>query len=474
MAAVHARAGADVDDVIGGAYGLLVVLDHDDGVAEIAQVGQRAQQAVVVALVQADRGLVEDVHHAHQSGADLARQADALGLAAGQRLRAALEREVFQPDVVQKVQALRDLLDDRRRDFAAMAGQGELAEPRLRLRDGQAPDLGQRAPAHEDVARLLVQPRAPAGGADLLADVFRQFLAHRRRLRFAVAALHVGRDALERVAARDRVAALVDVLELDLALAAAVEDEIADLVRQRLERHLQIEARVARERLHHLEVVGVAPVPAAHRAPGDAQLRVRDDALGVEELARAQPVAGLAGADGVVERKQSRFHLGHRVAAFRAGELRREGEVGALRLVHPGQPGEAVGEIQRRLERLGQAQPLVGACAEAVHHDLDGVLAARVQLRGLVQLVDGAIDARADEALRAELAQQRLVLALAVVDHRRQQRELAALGQIEDLVRHLADGLRLQRGAVLGALWRAGARVQQAQIVVDLGDGAHG
>jgi hypothetical protein len=50
--------------------------------------GERAEQARVVALVQADRGLVEHVHHADQAGADLAGQADALRLAAGQRIGA--------------------------------------------------------------------------------------------------------------------------------------------------------------------------------------------------------------------------------------------------------------------------------------------------------------------------------------------------------------------------------------------------
>ena len=73
-----AGAGADIDDVVGGAYGLLVVLDHDQGVAEVAQVQQRLDEPGVVALVQADGGLVEHVEHPHQARADLAGQADAL------------------------------------------------------------------------------------------------------------------------------------------------------------------------------------------------------------------------------------------------------------------------------------------------------------------------------------------------------------------------------------------------------------
>ncbi len=64
--AVLARAGAEVHEVVGGAHRLLVVLDHDHRVAEVAQPLQRGDQLRVVALVQADRGLVEDVQHAHQ------------------------------------------------------------------------------------------------------------------------------------------------------------------------------------------------------------------------------------------------------------------------------------------------------------------------------------------------------------------------------------------------------------------------
>jgi hypothetical protein len=82
LAAVLARAGPDVDDVVGLADGVLVVLDHDDRVAEVAQPHQGVDEAVVVALVQADRRLVEHVEHADQARADLGGQPDALRLAA--------------------------------------------------------------------------------------------------------------------------------------------------------------------------------------------------------------------------------------------------------------------------------------------------------------------------------------------------------------------------------------------------------
>ena len=61
------------------------MLDDDERVAEIAQAFQGGEQLVVVALVQADGRLVEDIEHAHQARADLRRETDALRLAAGER-----------------------------------------------------------------------------------------------------------------------------------------------------------------------------------------------------------------------------------------------------------------------------------------------------------------------------------------------------------------------------------------------------
>ena len=89
LAAVDAGAGADVEHMVGGADGVLVVLDHDHGVAEVAQALQGFEQPRVVALVQADRRLVQHVEHAGQARADLRGEADALALAAGERAGAA-------------------------------------------------------------------------------------------------------------------------------------------------------------------------------------------------------------------------------------------------------------------------------------------------------------------------------------------------------------------------------------------------
>ena len=129
VAAVLARARAHVDQVVGGAHRALVVLDDEHGVAEVAQPLQRRDQARVVALVQADRRLVEDVEHADQRRADLGREPDPLRLAAAQRGRGPLHRQVADADVVEEAQPLLDLAQDQPRDRAVGVGELEACDP---------------------------------------------------------------------------------------------------------------------------------------------------------------------------------------------------------------------------------------------------------------------------------------------------------------------------------------------------------
>ena len=92
LAAAGAAFGAHVDHPVGGLDDVEVVLDHDDGVAGVAQLVQHLQQQLDVGEVQAGGRLVEDVQRAAGVAlAELERQLDALRLAARQRGRALAE-----------------------------------------------------------------------------------------------------------------------------------------------------------------------------------------------------------------------------------------------------------------------------------------------------------------------------------------------------------------------------------------------
>ncbi len=142
--------------------------------------------------------------------------------------------------------------------------------------------------------------------------------------------------------------------------------------------------------------------------------------------------------------------------------------------VHLHRDGAAVGQPQRGLEALGQPLLDVGAHLDPVDDDVDVVLLGLLQLGQVVELVHRAVDAEAHVALRLHLGEHVDELALAVARHRRQDHQARVFRQGQHRVDHLRDGLRVQRDVVDRAVGRAGAREQQAQVVVDLGHRADG
>ena len=64
--AMNAGTGADFEDVVRRPNRVGVVLDHDHGIAQIAQTFQRLDHLDVVFGMEPDAGLVEDVQHSHK------------------------------------------------------------------------------------------------------------------------------------------------------------------------------------------------------------------------------------------------------------------------------------------------------------------------------------------------------------------------------------------------------------------------
>ena len=107
-----ARARPEVDHPVRRAHHLLVVLDDEHGVADVAEPLERVDEPAVVALVEPDRRLVEDVEDADELRPDLRREPEPLRLAARERLRRAVELEVADADVLEEHQPLAHLLED--------------------------------------------------------------------------------------------------------------------------------------------------------------------------------------------------------------------------------------------------------------------------------------------------------------------------------------------------------------------------
>ncbi len=64
LAAAIAGARAEIEQIIRGADDFAVVLDDDQRIAEIAQVRERAEEPLIVARVQADGRLTENIENA--------------------------------------------------------------------------------------------------------------------------------------------------------------------------------------------------------------------------------------------------------------------------------------------------------------------------------------------------------------------------------------------------------------------------
>ena len=226
FAAVDTRARADIDDVVRRANRFFIVFHHQYSVAEVAQVGEGAQQAGVVALVQAYGGFIQDIQDADQAGADLACQADALRLSSRERLRAAVERQVVQSHVDEKSQPGAYFLDDLVGDGAALASQFQTREIRQSVFDGVGCDLGDRRAIDVHVAGFLAQARAATRGTRTHAQILAETLAHHRGLCFPITALHVGNHALESMPPSNPVAAIIEIAEIDALIARAVQDGV--------------------------------------------------------------------------------------------------------------------------------------------------------------------------------------------------------------------------------------------------------
>ncbi len=470
LAAVLAGPGAHVDEVVGRAHRLFVVLDDDHRVAEVAQAQQGVDEAPVVALVQADRGLVEDVEHADERRADLRGQADALRLAAGERRGRALQVEVADADVVEEAEALADLLDHAAADEALGVGQREAAEELHRRAHAHRREVVDVDLADGDREAARLEPRPVALGADPVAHVLLDLLAHELGLGLLVAPLQVPHEPGEGGGVVPHAAFVVAVAQGDAAVAGAVEEETALLLGQFGPRRLGIDVEGLRDRLDDLLDPAVRHLPVREQRPlGDGDALVGHDEARVDLARRAEAVAGRAGAVRAVEAEHAGLDLGQRDAAVHAGELLAEGE---RRAVDDLDLDETLGELRRRLDGVGEAAAQPVLHHEAVDHDGDVVLVLLVEVDRLLELAHLTVDLDAREAVGAQLVEEAAVLALAPAHERRDHAEARALLELADLVDDLLHRLPGDRPPALRAVRVPDARVEQAQVVVDLGDRA--
>jgi hypothetical protein len=114
--------------------------------------------------VEADGGLVEDVNAA-QVGAELRGEPDALALAPRQRVRAPVEAEIAEPDLLEEREPRPDLAQRALRDRALARAEAQRGDDARRIADGQRGEVGEPVTLHANRARARIQPRAVARDA---------------------------------------------------------------------------------------------------------------------------------------------------------------------------------------------------------------------------------------------------------------------------------------------------------------------
>ena len=170
------------------------MLDHNEGIANIAQTLQGLNKALVIALVQTNGRLIEHIKYAGQTGTNLRSQTDALCLAARKRGRAAIQGQVIQTDVQKEAQPSLGFLEYRTgNDFLAVPQHQRVQEfrgifnrKRTQPRNGL---LTVSSRSQADSQDLRLQARALTGAARHTAGVLQQavLLGLRiGRLQFAV------------------------------------------------------------------------------------------------------------------------------------------------------------------------------------------------------------------------------------------------------------------------------------------------
>ena len=375
LAPVLPGAGADIHNIVRRPHSVLIVFHHDHAVAQVPQVDQGPEQLVVVPLVQANAGLIQNVGYPHQAGTDLGGQADPLGLPAGQGPCCPGQGQIVQPHIHQESQPGLDLLQNRGADGPLHLRQLQMFQIILNLGQGHGGQLIDIFVPHRHRQGGGLQPLPMAGGAGGhphkgLVLCFQGVLAG-----LPVAALQVleqpvkghligVQPPLSLVGHRYLLpicAVFNDMLHLRrIVPVGSVQTETIPVC-QRLEQGMGVAARRT----------GGSPAVGRDGTLQNAQALVRNDQIHIVFHFVPQAIAVGAGAKGIVEGKAPGFHRLHADAAVRAGKALAEMEHLPPDHIHH---GHAVGEMQGRFHGIGEPFFNARPHHQPVHHNLYVVL----------------------------------------------------------------------------------------------------
>ena len=162
------------------------------------------------------------------------------------------------------------------------------------------------------------------------------------------------------------------------------------------------------------------------------------------------------------------LELRQRDAALGAAVLLGEEMVGAfIGALHLEQ---TLGQLERGLDRIVEPSAVLGAHHQPVDDDRYVVVHAPIELGRIGDFDEVAVDDRPHEPLFARGVKELTELTLPTAHQRREDLDPGSFRPLEDRIGDLARALTLDRTATVGTMGGAGAGVQEAKVVVDLGD----
>ena len=271
--------------------------------------------------MQTDGRFIQDVEDADQPGADLRRQTDALGFAAGERRSAAGECQVVEPDIHEEGETALHLAQDLVCDDFFLLGKRDMVHEVQKVDDSHGGDLCDILPTDAESEALRLQARPMADGTWLFDEVVRKRFLHLLCPRLFIAPLRHRDDTFERTLIGLCDAFGAGVLEGEKRRAAVFKLCLC-LIRQVIIACVHGEAIGFQESIEQLVEPGFLIIRKwLDRAQTERDRVIGQDAMEIRLQRSAEAHAGGAGAEGIIEGENARLRLWQGNAAVRAGEM---------------------------------------------------------------------------------------------------------------------------------------------------------
>ena len=465
LTAFTARLGTEVDHVVRRADDGLFVLDDHDGVAEVAESREHADEAVGVVGVKSDARLVQDIGATDKAAAEAGAQLDALAFASTEGCAAPVQGEVSEPHVQQELETVPDFEQEPLADFLFGFRELEAIQHLHDLFDGQTEQIGEFPPVDLDITCFRSEAASPAMVAGCPSAVPAEHDPVLNLVALGLQPREEGVNALPRACALPQLALLLG----GQVGVGGVDGEV--LVVGVLEHTLLVSA-------------GFFAAPRRHRILIDALGGVGDDQVLADADDMPKAFTSGAGPLGAVEAEEvggGEFE-GHPVQFIAVGEGLDARAFG----FDPVQFTDAMPLIEGGVNRVGQAvHELLAAVFlrhgqtvdDEMEGDLDGPgpsLLLRPDGRQLV--LDGggfAVSEQAGESLLLPDFELRSECSILRHGDGGTHHEPAARRLGTGRIDHIGDGILLDFTPRDRAERPAEPRPQQLEVVVDLGDGAH-